>query len=192
MTSQGHFWKFYDIISPIVTATCNASITHSKFPSVYKSAIVRPALKKHSLKLTSWHCELELISANLWFVSIYTRSLSELLTHGSLNTPTNSESFQLTYRKQYSNETALVKVHNDLITAIDQGKVALLDLVRIWHRRSPVTFHCSSEAFCCHEFCAHLVPVPVPLGWSHTGSSLYILMCQTRSASTAESRNFPQ
>ena len=39
--------------------------------------------------------------------------------------------FQSAYRKHYSTETALVKVHNDLISGVDQGNVgalALLDL----------------------------------------------------------------
>ena len=39
--------------------------------------------------------------------------------------------FQSAYRQHYSTETALVKVHNDLVSAVDQGNVgalALLDL----------------------------------------------------------------
>jgi len=39
--------------------------------------------------------------------------------------------YLLTYRKHYFTETALVKVHNDIVTAIDKdhvGALAMLDL----------------------------------------------------------------
>ena len=36
------------------------------------------------------------------------------------------DSFQSAYRKQHSTETALLKIHNDIVTSLDQKKCTLL------------------------------------------------------------------
>ena len=118
------------VMAPIITAMCNASITQSKFPAAHKSAIVRPLLKKPSLDTADLNSYRPI--SNLSFVSkVLERIVDSRFTEHANSQSLQFSPFQSAYRKHYSTETALVKVHNDLISAVDQGNVgalALLDL----------------------------------------------------------------
>jgi len=106
---------------------CNASMTQSKFPAAHESAIVRPLLKKPSLDTADLNSYRPI--SNLSFVSkdlerIVDSRFTEHADSQCLFSP-----FQSAYRKHYLTETALVKVHNDLISVLDQGKVGALTLL---------------------------------------------------------------
>jgi len=161
------------VIAPIITAMCNASISQGKFPAAHKSAIVRPRLKKPSLDTADLNSYRPI--SNLSFVSkVLERIIDSRLTEHA-NSQRLLTQFQSAYRKHYSTETALVKVHNDLISAVDQGNVgalALLDLSSAFdtvdHRLLLAILQKRFAVM--HGLCASVVPVL--LSRSNTDSAL--------------------
>ena len=52
---------------------------------------------------------------------------SRLNSH--INSSHTSNDYQSAYRKFHSNETALLKIHNDILSSMDDGKVTALTLL---------------------------------------------------------------
>ena len=106
---------------------CNASISQSRFPHCHKSAIVRPLLKKTNLDPSDLNSYRPI--SNLSYVSKLLERIidSRFTEHANLNNLFSP--VQSAYRKHHSTETALVKIHNDLITGIDQGQIGALVLL---------------------------------------------------------------
>jgi len=108
---------------------CNTSIDQHKFPQSQKSAIVRPLLKKSDLNPLDLNSYRPI--SNLCYVSkLLARTIDSRFTEHATSYNLCS-TVQSAYRKYHSTETALVKIHNDLVTCIDQGHfgaLALLDL----------------------------------------------------------------
>ena len=117
------------VLSPIIAQIVNASLQSGIFPSELKSAIVRPLLKKPSL-------DCEILKnyrpvSNLSFLSkviekVVASRLVDHMTENNLMDP-----MQSAYRKGHSTETALLRLHNDVVSAVDRGCgvcLVLLDL----------------------------------------------------------------
>jgi len=115
------------IMSPVIAAMCNSSFKQNTMPQSHKTAIVHPLIKKASLdpsELSSFRP-----ISNLSFVSkilerLVDNRLTEHINKHSLLPPTQSA-----YRTNHSTETALARVQNDIITAIDHGDVGALVLL---------------------------------------------------------------
>ena len=116
-------------LAPVIADLVNASLSSGKFPSDLKSAIVQPLLKKPSLDpdvLKNYRPV-----SNLSFISkviekVVAARLLDHMTENGLMDP-----YQSAYRKGHSTETALVRVHNDIVSAVDKGMgvcLILLDL----------------------------------------------------------------
>ena len=115
------------VIAPVIAAMCNASINQRTMPASHKNAIVHPLLKKPTLDQSDLGSFRPI--SNLSFVSkilerLINRRLTEFMDKYSLLPKTQSA-----YRVHHSTETALVRVHNDIVTAIDQGDVCALVLL---------------------------------------------------------------
>jgi hypothetical protein len=97
------------------------------FPSAFKHALVKPLLKKSSLD-PNVQKNYRPIS-NLAFVSKIIEKVvaARLLDHVKENDL--NETFQSAYKKGHSTETALLRVHNDIIRSIDNGNGIFLILI---------------------------------------------------------------
>jgi hypothetical protein len=112
---------------PYISATVNLSLQSGEVPTLFKSAIVTPLLKKASLD----HNMLKNYRpvSNLPFLSkvlekVVAQQLKKHLSDHSLLEP-----LQSAYREFHSTETALLKVHDDVCMALDAGKCVLLVLL---------------------------------------------------------------
>jgi len=115
------------IISPVIASMCNQSFTQCTFPDLHKKAIVRPLLKKPTLDPSDLNSYRPI--SNLSFVSktlerlVCSRFVEHTDKHHLLSVS------QSAYRANYSTETMLVRLHNDIVTAIDHGDVGALVLL---------------------------------------------------------------
>ena len=116
-----------DIILPSITKIVYKSITSGCFPSIYKTAQVTPLLKKSSLDPDTRKNYRPV--SNLPFVSKIVEKVvaSRLNTHMAQNSIL--EPSQSAYRKHHSTETALLRVQNDILQAIDRKKCVMLLLL---------------------------------------------------------------
>jgi hypothetical protein len=107
----------------------NAALSSGTFPSQLKSAIVLPLLKKPSL-------DTEILKnyrpvSNLSFVSKLIEKVVALRILDHMKDNNLLDEMQSAYRSGHSTETALLRVHNDIVISVDQGKgvaLILLDL----------------------------------------------------------------
>ena len=121
------FSQCLDTLLPYITAVVNNSLVSGSFPESFKSAIVRPVLKKPSLDPENFGNYRPI--SNLPFLSKITEKvvLAQLLKH--LQTNKLLYHLQSAYRSDHSTETALLKICNDILSALDDKNVALLSLL---------------------------------------------------------------
>ncbi|KAK6178265.1 hypothetical protein SNE40_013071 [Patella caerulea] len=116
-----------DLFLPVITQLVNLSITEARMPTIFKTALVKPLLKKPGLN--SEELKNYRPVSNLPFISkVIERAvclrLSEHLSLHNLFEPCQSA-----YRPFHSTESALLRVSNDIRTGIDSGNAALLILL---------------------------------------------------------------
>ena len=113
-----------ELATPICSIV-NRSLAQADFPSIFKEANITPILKKKNLD-----CEIlknfRPIS-NLNFLSKLIEKIVAKRLHDHVTSNNLCASFQSAYRPGHSTETALLRVHNDLIGHLQNNKnVALL------------------------------------------------------------------
>ena len=99
----------------------------STFPQNFKEAHVRPLLKITSLPKNELKNYRPV--SNLSFISKILENIvaNRLQAHIKNNHQCNP--LQSAYRKHHSTESALLKVHNDIIISMDKGEVTALTLL---------------------------------------------------------------
>ena len=104
----------------------NISMETSTFPQNFKEAYVRPLLKKTYLPKNELKNYRPV--SNLSFISKILEKMvaNRLQAHIKNNYLCNP--LQSAYRKHHSTESALMKVHNDIIISMDKGEVTALTL----------------------------------------------------------------
>jgi len=118
-----------DVIVPKLTLIVNLSLSTGIFPDILKQAIITPILKKPSLDSNQLKNYRPVSNIPMWSKVIEKAIASRLNDHLSSNNL--NETFQSAYRSMHSTETALLKVKNDILCALDQRRavfVVLLDL----------------------------------------------------------------
>ena len=123
------------VILPVITKIINQSLYSGIFPSTFKTALIRPLLKKPSL-------DHEILKnyrpvSNPPFLSklLERIALSRILPF--LRTNNILDHHQSAYRSNHSIETALLKVENDILSAMDRVDLLLLSslicqLLTLW------------------------------------------------------------
>ena len=117
----------FNELGPIITNLVNLSLSEGIFPLSFKQALVQPLLKKPSLSTDDLN-NFRPIS-NLIFISKILEKVVASRVQSHLSSNSLSSSFQSAYRIFHSTETTLLKVHNDLILAMDRGEVTSLILL---------------------------------------------------------------
>ena len=116
-----------DVLLTPITNIVNNSLENGVFPQDYKKAIVIPLLKKSGLDpdiLKNYRP-----ISNLAFISkviekVVLARVNQHLAKNELN-----QRYQSAYRKFHSTETALLKVHSDLASSLDNKKMSVLILL---------------------------------------------------------------
>ena len=113
---------------PVITRIVNLSLTSGQVPDRFKVAMLKPLLKKSG-------ADHEVFSnfrpvSNLHFLSKVTEKAVAAQLMGHLNDNEGLlEEFQSAYKSHHSTETALVKVQNDILKAIDNNRSVILLLL---------------------------------------------------------------
>ena len=114
-------------VLPFITKIINVSLSSSIVPPSFKDAIVNPLLKKLDIDQNQFNNYRPV--SNLSFLSKILEKVvfSQLMEHIIKNNL--RQKFQSAYRMFHSTETALLRVFNDLINALDNGNVCVLTLL---------------------------------------------------------------
>ena len=120
------FKECIDVLLPTIVNIINTSMSMGEVSESLKNAIITPLLKKPQL-------DPEILKnyrpvSNLSFLSkILEKVVAARLTK-YLQSNKLGEILQSAYKKSHSTETALIRVQNDILLALDDRKVALLVL----------------------------------------------------------------
>ena len=114
-------------LAPVITKMVNMSLEQGVVPSDMKRALVTPLIKKPSLDCEQYKNYRPV--SNLTFISkLVERAVdAQLACHMAQHSL--YEPMQSAYRKFHGTETALVKVQNDLLMALDRRQGAFLVLL---------------------------------------------------------------
>ena len=105
----------------------NMSLASCQFSDSFKTALITPAIKKQTLDCNNMNNYRPI--SNLSFVSKVTEKVVARRLNVHLSKNQLRECQQSAYRKFHSVETALLKVHNDIMCAVDSKKAVLLVLL---------------------------------------------------------------
>ena len=114
---------------PIITKMVNISLDTATVPENLKCAVLDPRLKKESLS-TDEYSSFRPIS-NLKFVSKCIEKVVAAQICHHITSNNMGEPLQSAYKTNHSTETALIKVQNDILRAIDDGNSVILLLLDI-------------------------------------------------------------
>ena len=113
-------------LCPVITKIINLSLSMGIFPTQFKSAILTPLLKKLGLELIFKNYR---PVSNLAFISKLDERVvaKQLVSH--MITNNQYDPLQSAYRNHHSTETAILKVHNDILESMDKRNVVFLVLL---------------------------------------------------------------
>ena len=120
-------WLFKDTLDttlPTITAIINSSLRTGIVPDSMKKAVVRPLLKKSSLnpnELKNYRPVSNLPYISKILERVVASKLNNHMIENGLHEP-----LQSAYKSGHSTETALIRVHNDILASMDQQKVTVL------------------------------------------------------------------
>ena len=109
------------LVTPIVSIV-NLLLSEGCFPTPFKSALVSTLLKKPTVNRDDMKNYRPV--SNLSFLS----KILEKVVASCLNSHTSND-YQSAYTKFHSTETALLKIHNDILSSMDDGRVTALTLL---------------------------------------------------------------
>ena len=119
--------EFVHEIVPSITSIINKSFVTGNFPNDLKIAYIRPLLKKPSLDKEDLKNFRPV--ANLKFLGKMIERIASSRIMSVIDEHDLLDPFQSAYRANHSLETALLRVNNDILRAMDSGKVTALVLL---------------------------------------------------------------
>lgn len=126
-----------DEIISMLTRIVNASLTEGVVPNSMKNAIVKPLIKKANLDpeiLKNFRPVTNLSFLSKMIEKVVAARLTDHLTKHKL-----MKTMQSAYRQFRSTETALLRVQNDLLSALNQKKMVALVLIDLSAAHPPQT-----------------------------------------------------
>ena len=114
-----------DILITPITVIMKLSLSEGSFPLHLKSALVSPLLK-HPLPIRITR---KLSVSNLTSFPWFLRKLQLNHFNPHMNSSNKSNHYQSAYRKFHSAETVLLKIHSNILSSMDAGKVTALTLL---------------------------------------------------------------
>ena len=115
-----------EAVLPIIRNIINSSITLSHLPNSLKFAVLTPILKKLNLSLILKNFR---PVSNLKYISKLIERVINMQLQEHLYANNILEPMQSAYRRGHSTETALLKVQDDILRAMDNKKVTVLLLL---------------------------------------------------------------
>ena len=116
-----------DLLVPAITKLINCSLSSGTVPSKFKQALNTPLIKKPSLDpniLKNYRPVTKLSFLSKVLERVVLTRLSDFLISINQHLP-----HQSAYRPSHSTETALLRVSNDILTALDERKGTMLVLL---------------------------------------------------------------
>ena len=123
-------WMFKECINellPVVSYIVNESLSTGVFPTKLKAASVRPALKKSGLDSDALSNYRPI--SNLTYLSKIIEKCANQQLVKYIDTNKLFANFQSGYRKTHSCESAITRIHNDILMMIDKKHNVLLLLL---------------------------------------------------------------
>ena len=117
------FKKLLNKLAPLITKIVNVSLTQGEFSKDWKTAVVRPLLKKISLELI--HANFRLVS-NLSFLSKVVKRCMLLQLSDHCKMFNLQPDYQSAYREDYSCKTAFLEIRNDILWAMERQSIISL------------------------------------------------------------------
>ena len=121
------FCEHLDLLLPSITRLLNESLSSGIVPTDFKTALVKPLLKKSSLDPNVLNNYRPI--SNLPFLSKILEKLvlHQLILHLDSNQLLSPH--QSAYRHGHSTETVVLRILNDILTALDNNKISVLLLL---------------------------------------------------------------
>lgn len=119
--------KCFHVLLPIITKTVNLSLSNNVMPLSLKLAVLNPCLKKPSLDHEEFPNFRPISNLKVVSKAIEKTVASQFIEH--IHQSNLDEIYQSAYKAYHSTETALVRVQNDVLLAIDNNQSVILLLL---------------------------------------------------------------
>ena len=118
-----------DVLVTPITSIVKLSLSGGFFPSYFNFPLVSPLLKKTNLdKDNPKNC---CSVSNLSFQFEVLEKVVAIRLNSHINRSSTSNHYQSAYRKFHFTDTDLSKIHNDILSSMDDGRVTTLTLLDI-------------------------------------------------------------
>ncbi len=108
----------------LITQILNLSLSTGQFPQQFKAAIIKPHIKKDNLDVNELKNYRPV--SNLHFLSKLLEKLVVIRLEDHMYQYNMHDPLQSAYKHSHSTETALLKIHNDIISSLDVSQCTVL------------------------------------------------------------------